>query len=201
MIVYLGLPRCASSWIYSHLNQTNEKETHYLYTNPQDPIGYVKNKKFDFSTNNWSMDSDIVSGIDPYVEKYILTVRNPIDLAVSYKSPFNLHQTLDQFVNTLLINKLLCYGDIIERWYRLTDPGKILIYNYDDILADNQTFMTKLLEDLSLSATDSVNTTKVNLSINKKYETLSNDTLTALILQINKFEKITNLSLNYAINN
>jgi len=201
MIIYLGLPRCASSWIYNNLNTTELKESHYLYTNPQDPIDYVKRKQFDFSTNNWSMDSNIVTMIDPYVKKYILTIRNPIDLAVSYKSLFRTRQSLDQFTKTLIINKLLCYGDIVERWYNLVDPNKILIYNYDNILEDNQAFITKLTNQLSLPTPNFINLAKINRSNNKIYEPLSESNLAMLQFQTAKFEKITNLSLNYIINN
>jgi hypothetical protein len=201
MIIYLGLPRCASSWTYNNLNSTELKETHYLYTNPQDPIDYVKSKRFDFSTNNWSMDSNIATMIDPYIKKYILTVRNPIDLAVSYKSLSRTRQSLDQFIKTLIVNKLLCYGDIIERWYNLVDPSKILIHNYDDILEDNQTFITKLTNQLLLPTPNFISLVKTNRSNNKIYEPLSESSLRVLQGQIAKFEKITNLSLNYAINN
>ena len=201
MIVYLGLPRCASTWIYSHLNTEELKESHYLYTSPRDPISYIKNKQFEFSTNNWSMDSNVARAIDPYVDTYILTVRNPIDLAVSYKNCFNVDQPLEQFIKTLIINKLLCYGDIIERWYTLVDPAKILICNYDDILADNQKFIIDLANKLETQVPATVNFNKINVSVDKVYEPLNSDVLDTLKFQIEKFEKITNLTLNYAINN
>jgi hypothetical protein len=147
------------------------------------------------------MDSNIVTMIDPYVKKYILTIRNPIDLAVSYKSLFRTRQSLDQFTKTLIINKLLCYGDIVERWYNLVDPNKILIYNYDNILEDNQAFITKLTNQLSLPTPNFINLAKINRSNNKIYEPLSESNLAMLQFQTAKFEKITNLSLNYIINN
>jgi hypothetical protein len=201
MIVYLGLPRCASTWMFSHIDEVNIKETHYLYTSPDDPVEYTLNNQFDFSTNNWSMDSQIAKMIDPYVEKYILTIRNPVDLAVSYKTLFKLPQTLDQFINTLIVNKLLCYGDIIERWYNLVDPNKILIYNYNDLLLDNKQFISRLTNDLSVPMIKSVSNVKINVSANKVYELVSGAHLEVLDKQISKFEQITNLPLNYTINN
>jgi len=201
MIVYLGLPRCASTWMFSHMNETSVKETHYLYTSPDNPAEYAQTNQFDFSTNNWSMDSEVAKVIDPYVEKYILTVRNPIDLAVSYKNLFELPQTLDQFVDTLIVNKLLCYGDIIERWYNLVDPSKILIYNYDDLLADNEKFISRLTNDLAVPMIKPVSNEKINVSANKVYDLVSNTNLQILSEQIDKFEQITKLPLHYTINN
>jgi hypothetical protein len=183
------------------MNETSVKETHYLYTSPDNPAEYAQTNQFDFSTNNWSMDSEVAKVIDPYVEKYILTVRNPIDLAVSYKNLFELPQTLDQFVDTLIVNKLLCYGDIIERWYNLVDPSKILIYNYDDLLADNEKFISRLTNDLAVPMIKPVSNEKINVSANKVYDLVSNTNLQILSEQIDKFEQITKLPLHYTINN
>jgi hypothetical protein len=200
MIVYLGLPRCASSWIYEQLGSTEIKETHYLYTDPKDPTTYCKNRSFDFSTNNWSMDSDVAQTIDPYVSKYILVIRNPVDLAISYKTMFNTSQSLDDFISMLITNKLLCYGDIIDRWYKLVDPNKILIYNYDDIVVDSQAFITQLTEQLKLPIPTVINLARINASQDKKYEPISNKNISTLIEQCSKFEKITNLPFKFAIN-
>jgi len=200
MIVYLGLPRCASSWIYEQLGSTEIKETHYLYTDPNDSITYCKNRSFDFSTNNWSMDSDVAQTIDPYVSKYILVIRNPVDLAISYKTMFNTSQSLDDFISMLITNKLLCYGDIIDRWYKLVDPNKILIYNYNDIVVDSRAFITQLTEQLKLPIPTVINLARINASQDKKYEPISNKNISTLIEQCSKFEKITNLPFKFAIN-
>lgn len=197
MIVYLGLPRCASTWLYSHFNTNEIKETHYLYTNPQHPVEYVNSRQFDFSTNNWSMDSNIARAIDPYVSRYILTVRNPIDLAISYKTLFNTNQPLEEFLETMIVNKLLCYGDIIERWYNLVNPSKILIYNYNYVMSDNQVFLDDLANKLQIPMFDKVNTNKLNLSMNKLDQPVNINLVNTLKYQIHKFEKITNLDLNY----
>lgn len=201
MIAYLGLPRCASSWLYDQLGGAEPKETHYLYTTPRDPMEYCKDRIFDFSTNNWSIDSDVVKSIDPVVSHYILIVRNPIDLAVSYKTVFGNNQTLDEFISTMLINKLLCYGDIIERWYNLVDPNKILIYNYENISANNQGFISDITKQLDLVTPKFISLVKTNISINKSYDTVSQENLAILQQQVDKFEKITKTRFNFTINN
>jgi hypothetical protein len=205
MIVYLGMPRCASSWLYNNLKhvETGElvKEPHTLYTNPDNLNEYCNNRVLDFSTNNWSMDSDVAKVIDPYVSDYILIVRDPIDLAVSYKSLFNSQQSLDGFVSTMIINKLLCYGDIIERWYSLVDPNKIHIYDYNDLQADNTKFITDVISKLGINLPSVVNNTKINVSKYKEYTTISNENLLVLQQQVDKFNEITNQAFNISINN
>jgi hypothetical protein len=205
MIVYLGMPRCASSWLYNNLKhvETGElvKEPHTLYTNPINLNEYCNNRVLDFSTNNWSMDSDVAKAIDVYVSDYILIVRNPIDLAVSYKSLFNSQQSLDDFVSTMIINKLLCYGDIIERWYSLVDPNKIHIYDYNDLQADNTKFITDVISKLGINLPLAVNNTKINVSKHKEYTTISNENLLVLQQQVDKFNEITNQAFNISINN
>ena len=80
MIAYLGMPRCASSWLYNNLKhiETGElvKEPHTLYTNPVNLDNYCNNRVLDFSTNNWSMDSNVAKAVDAYVTDYILIVRD-----------------------------------------------------------------------------------------------------------------------------
>jgi hypothetical protein len=205
MIVYLGMPRCASSWLYNNLKhiETGElvKEPHTLYTNPDNLNEYCNNRVLDFSTNNWSMDSDVAKAIDLYVSDYILIVRDPIDLAVSYKSVVNSQQSLDDFISTMIINKLLCYGDIIERWYSLVDPNKIHIYDYNDLQADNTKFITDVISVLGINLPSVVNNTKINVSKHKEYTTISNENLLVLQQQVDKFNKITNWSFNITINN
>jgi hypothetical protein len=165
------MPRCASSWLYNNLKhiETGElvKEPHTLYTNPVNLDNYCNNRVLDFSTNNWSMDSNVAKAVDAYVTDYILIVRDPIDLAVSYKSLFNSEQSLDDFISTMIINKLVCYGDIIERWYTLVDPNKIHIYDYNDLQADNTKFITNITSVLGINSPLVVNNTKINISKNK----------------------------------
>lgn len=205
MIVYLGMPRCASSWLYNNLKyiETGElvKEPHTLYTNPINLNEYCNSRVLDFSTNNWSMDSDVAKAIDVYVSDYILIVRNPIDLAVSYKSLFNNDQSLDDFISTMIINKLLCYGDIIERWYTLVDPNKIHIYDYNDIRVDNKKFINDIIAKLGIDITSTIDNTKVNAAPFKEYATISPKNLLILQQQLDKFNKITNQAFNISINN
>jgi len=205
MIVYLGMPRCASSWLYNNLKQfeTGElvKEPHTLYTNPINLNEYCSSRVLDFSTNNWSMDSDVAKAIDVYVSDYILIVRNPIDLAVSYKSLFNNEQSLDDFISTMIVNKLLCYGDIVERWYTLVDPNKIHIYDYSDIQTDNIKFINSITSTLGVNIPSMVDNNKVNVTAFKEYTTISPKNLLILQQQLDKFNEITNQAFNISINN
>jgi hypothetical protein len=212
MIVYLGMPRCASTWLYDNLkhiesNTSTVKETHHFYKDPIDLSDYCKTNVLDFSTNNWSMDSTVVKEIDPMVSNYILIIRDPIELTISYRSLFDISQPLDDFTYTLILNKILCYGDIIERWYNLVDPAKILIYRYSDLLANNEEFLlsiTKKLQIPMVSTSDIMPKT----NITNKYVQLMQQETTKLLQckiilqqQIEKFEKITNIPTNFSINN
>ena len=205
MIVYLGMPRCASSWLYDNLKhvETGErvKEPHTLYTNPNNLEEYCANRVLDFSTNNWSMDSSVAKAIDPYVSDYVLIVRNPVDLAVSYKSSFGNHQSLDDFVSTMIVNKLLCFGDIVDRWYNLVDANKIHIYSYEELQSNNLKFINTITKKLKITADLTNIDNKINVSKTKEYEAISETNLIILQQQIDKLEKITNQAFNIAINN
>ena len=197
MIVYLGMPRCASSWLYNHL-ANGIKETHYLYTNPVDVENYSKNQLLDFSTNNWSMDSDIAQLVDKYTKHYIFIFRDPVELAKSYKVILENTQTLEEFVQYQTITKLLCYGDIIERWYNLVDPAKILIYDYADVGTND--FLLDIAKETGLTV-EEYNNTIVNASNLTLDETISNDLLDLLKYQVSKLEKITKRPFRFQINN
>ena len=205
MIVYLGMPRCASSWLYNNLKhvETGElvKEPHTLYTVPNNLDDYCTNRVLDFSTNNWSMDSTVAKSIDPYVSNYILIVRNPVDLAVSYKSSFGNRQSLDDFVSTMIINKLLCFGDIVERWYNLVDANKIHIYSYEELQLNNLKFIDTITKKLKIAVDLTNIDNKINVSNIKEHADISITNLNILQQQIDKLEKITNQSFNIAINN
>lgn len=148
MILYLGMPRCASTWIYHNLGFTGTKETHYLYTLTTNPVWYAKRTPIDFSTNNWSMDSDVAESIDPYVTKYIFIYREPLELAKSYYKFLKHTMSFTDFVQGMIDAKLLCLGDILERWINLVDSKKIFVYNYNDI--DDQWLHT-FVKDMELA--------------------------------------------------
>jgi hypothetical protein len=199
------MPRCASSWLYDNLKhvETGElvKEPHTLYTNPNNLEEYCANRVLDFSTNNWSMDSSVAKAIDPYVSDYVLIVRNPVDLAVSYKSLFGNHQSLDDFVSTMIVNKLLCFGDIVDRWYNLVDANKIHIYSYEELQSNNLKFINTITKKLKITADLTNINDKINVSKTKEYAAISETNLIILQQQIDRLEKITNRSFNIAINN
>ena len=70
MIVYLGMPKCASTWLWEKIKQNFEyngdKEPHTLVE-----FGATENNIVDFSTNNWSMDSSTAKKIDKKVHTEI----------------------------------------------------------------------------------------------------------------------------------
>lgn len=199
MIVYLGMPRCASSWLYSHLSLAMEtKESHYLYTNPLNINEYCSSRILDFSTNNWSMDSNVAEAIDPYVSYYVLIFRDPIDLAQSYKSIINNTQSFEDFVKYQIITKLLCYGDIIERWRNLVELDKILVYDYAEV--GSAEFLKTFANTTGLE-TLAYNNKKINSATYIKSEELSLDTIRRLKNQVNKLEEITNKGFKFSINN
>ena len=56
---------------------------------------------------------------------------------------------------TLIKTKLICFGDVIERWYNLVDREKILIYDYNkDIQNKHETFINDICNKLNLGTYD-----------------------------------------------
>ena len=194
MIVYLGMPKCASSWLWQKIRKNFEyhglKEPHTLVE-----FGEKNNNIIDFSTNNWSMDSSTARRIDPSVSKYILIVRDPIELATSYYLQTKLEgESFDNFVLTLVKTKLLCYGDIIQRWYNLVDKEKILIYNYNkDIENNHQVFIRDICKKLSLESYDDTLPLqdKVFQTLNKPTLSCNNELMQIIKDQMSKFNQIT----------
>ena len=194
MIVYLGMPKCASSWLWQKIRKNFEyhglKEPHTLVE-----FGEKNNNIIDFSTNNWSMDSSTARRIDPSVSKYILIVRDPIELATSYYLQTKLEgESFDNFVLTLVKTKLICYGDIIKRWYNLVDKEKILIYNYNKDIEDNhQVFIRDICKKLSLESYDDTLPLqdKVFQTLNKPTLSCNNELMQIIKDQMSKFNQIT----------
>ena len=155
MIVYLGMPKCASTWLWNKIIHNFGdgliKEPHTLVEH-----GKLNNPFIDFSTNNWSMDSSTVRTIDKDVSRYIFIVRDPLELANSYYQQTAMEgESFNDFVFTLVKTKLLCYGDIIERWYNLVDRNKILIYDYNkDIQNKQEQFVKDICQKLGIGSFD-----------------------------------------------
>jgi hypothetical protein len=194
MIVYLGMPKCASTWLWRKIRKNfayhGLKEPHTLVE-----FGEKNNDIIDFSTNNWSMDSSTARRIDPSVSKYILIVRDPIELATSYYLQTKLEgESFDDFVYTLVKTKLICYGDIIQRWYNLVDKEKILIYDYNkDIENKHQVFIRDICEKLGLKSYDDTLPLedKVFQTLNKPTLGCNNELMQIINDQMNKFKEIT----------
>lgn len=198
MIVYLGMPRCASSWLYEHLShiETGPKETHHLYTSPTNLKSYCQ-KKLEFSTNNWSMDSNVAQLINPYVTKYLLIFRNPIDLFESYQAVLGHTLHVDFFIT----NKLLCFGDIVQRWDNLIGLDKIVVANYDNLVKDPHMFIKDITTRLEVPLPAQINTEKINNVSAKRKLVLTDSQIDILKEQVSKLERITNQEFNWNINN
>ena len=192
MLVYLGMPKCASTWLYSKIrnqfNYAGPKEPHTLYEK-----GTLHNKLIDFSTNNWSMDSSTARTIDPLVSHYILIARDPVEVAISYYVQVGSTQPFNDFCMSLYNNKLLCFGDIVERWYNLVDKDKILLYNYDTDIVNNQSnFIAGICEKINIPYIE-IDNLPVHQTINKPALTCSLELENKLRYQMDKFN-------DYAIN-
>ena len=191
MIVYLGMPKCASTWLYNKIihnfDYIGVKEPHTLVE-----WGETNNDIIDFSTNNWSMDSSTAKILDAKVSHYIYIVRDPIELATSYYIQLRAEGNFNEFVDSLIKTKLLCFGDIIERWYNLVDRSKILVYNYNRDIQNNQ---EQFLEDITKILNIKYDTTispkqKVLQTVNKPILTCDTKHKRKLDFQMNKFKKI-----------
>jgi len=191
MIVYLGMPKCASTWLYEKIiynfNYTGEKEPHTLVE-----WGKTNNDIIDFSTNNWSMDSSTAEILDKKVSHYIYIVRDPIELATSYYLQTGTGRNFNEFVDSLIKTKLLCFGDIIERWYNLVDSSKILVYNYNiDIQNNQEQFLEGITKILNLKYDKTIPPKqKVFQTVNKPTLTCDTKLINKLDYQMNKFKKI-----------
>jgi hypothetical protein len=193
MIVYLGMPKCASTWIWEKIRHNFDykgiKEPHTLVE-----LGEANNNLVDFSTNNWSMDSSTAKKIDNDVSNYIFIIRDPVELATSYyKQTAMPGESFNDFVYSLVKTKLICFGDIIERWYNLVDSNKILIYDYNKDIANNQElFMNRLCKDLNLNDYDQSVPLQDKVLETKNKPTLECDQhlLDILKKQMDKFQDI-----------
>ena len=194
MIVYLGMPKCASTWLWQKIKKNFEydgvKEPHTLVE-----FGKKNNGIIDFSTNNWSMDSSTARIIDPTVSKYILIVRDPIELATSYYLQTRMQgESFDDFVLTLIKTKLICYGDIIQRWYSLVGKDKILLYDYNkDIKNNHEAFIKDICNKLGLNSYDDTLPLedKVFQTLNKPTFSFNNKLMQVIKDQMTKFNQIT----------
>tara|TARA_R110000796_G_scaffold153086_1_gene269477 strand:- start:14 stop:586 length:573 start_codon:yes stop_codon:yes gene_type:complete len=188
------MPKCASTWLWQKIKKNFEydgvKEPHTLVE-----FGKKNNEIIDFSTNNWSMDSSTARIIDPTVSKYILIVRNPIELATSYYLQTRMQrESFDDFVLTLIKTKLICYGDIIQRWYSLVGKDKILLYDYNkDIKNNHEAFIKDICNKLGLNSYDDTLPLedKVFQTLNKPTFSFNNKSMQVIKDQMTKFNQIT----------
>ena len=142
------------------------------------------------------MDSSTALKIDKDVSKYIFIVRDPIELAISYYMQTRLDgESFNDFIFSLVKTKLICFGDIIERWYKLVDKRKILIYDYNkDIQGKHQSFIADICKNLDLDGYDQTVPLqdKIFSTHNKPELKCTDANLSAIIkTQFEKFKQIT----------
>ena len=111
------------------------------------------------------------------------------------KGTEELIENFNDYVDSLIKTKLLCFGDIIERWYNLVDKNKILVYNYNnDIKNNQQSFLDNITKILKIDYDKSVPPQiKVFVTKDKPTLTCNNNLMERLNYQMNKFKEITKL--------
>ncbi len=202
-IMYVGMPKCGSSWIFDNLKNHPEincpniqKEPHLYDMNCLPHID--KNPKLDFTTMNWAMNIETGAAIEHRFSHYIFMVRYPVHQLISWYNFTNDTKTLTESIEWSFINKMGCIGDIIERWYDTNDSTRFHIYLYEDFKKDNVLFYNKLLKDLNLSPQE----VEYNITTNvTKYHTtdytISQETFDKFLFQILKFEHTTGIVTEY----
>lgn len=203
MIVFLGLPKTGSTWIYDNLkcnvpiDHNRPKEPHVFdnqyYFDKEDTT-----HTFDFTTQNWSMDSGLAKQLDQYVEKYFYLARNPIHLISSWHNWTNQHQCFKQTQLTAQFSRLCDIGSILERWYHLVGEDKIVVDIYENLKKDQAQFFKQICKKLSIS----VDTVHKSHYINKSaYVTekpmFTESFLHQAVYETKKFEEITGINTGY----
>ena len=203
MIVFLGLPKTGSSWIYANLkynvpvDQNRPKEPHVFnkqYYFLEEDISHT----FDFTTQNWSMDSGLAKQLDQYVEKYFYLARNPLHLIRSWHDWANTHQSFEQTQLTSQFSRLCDIGSILERWYHLVGKDKIVVDIYENLKKDQEQFFRKTCKKLSISVDVIHKSHYINKSvIVTKKPVFTESFLHQAVYETKKFEEITGINTGY----
>jgi len=203
MIVFLGLPKTGSTWIYQNLkcnkslNISNVKEPHVFnnqyYFTEQDVKPTV-----DFTTQNWSMDSGLAIQLDKYVDKYLYIVRNPLDLVKSWHNWTIVNQNFEETQNLVSRSGLCSIGSILERWYYLVGKDKIVVDLYENLKQNQEEFFKKTCKELSIPF-DKIHKSQY---INKTARVLQKPVFTKQFLhyaiaETEKFEDLTGINTGY----
>lgn len=199
--MYLGWPKSASSWLYRQLTKAdatpiaNVKENHLWYTNPELAIEKYHSCSgdliVDFSTNNWSMDSNTANTVYDLFDYFILVHRDPNDIVSSYYLMNHGDHYEDQWQNwqnTCLYNNLCNTGDILERWHSLIG-NKLKVYEYHDLCNNHQLFLDNLCKDIGIKPIAS-DIEKDNQSPKPHLEITNSNLRTLISVQENKFYKL-----------
>jgi len=190
-LIYLGWPRCGSSWLHKvmHANTdlkdlNNEKESHLFYTDPERALDLFQDGMMDFSTNNWSMDSWVAKRLQGAT--FVMIHRHPAEQIKSYhymmKNDWTTWQTACRF------NQLLATGDVLERWLGFTD-GNMLLYEFEDLQADPIAFGSMVLKDLGHDPKH-IDPARVLASANIRPLEIEPDMLQTIEIQEHKFREL-----------
>ncbi len=207
MIVFLGLPKTGSTWIYRNLKfnkflnipnvKENVKEPHVFnnqcYFTEQD----VK-RTVDFTTQNWSMDSGLARQLDKYVDKYLYIVRNPLDLVKSWHNWTIEGQNFEDTQMLTTRSGLCSIGSVLERWYHLAGKDKIVVDLYENLKQNQEEFFKKICKELSIPF-DKIHKPQY---INKTDRVLQKPVYTKQFLhyaieETEKFEDLTGINTGY----
>lgn len=190
-IMYLGWPKCASTWLHVQLYNAGfdnfvptVKENHLWYTDPNQALKRIQsiqnNNIMDFSTNNWSMDSSVAKQAVEYFDILFFIKRNVEEIISSYYTMFD-HTTWNQWQNSCLHNGLAMPADVLERWHDFAGE-KLKIYDYNELKNNKESFIKKLSDDLKIKI--KFDNTVINKTMDKKNK-LTNVNLLKLIDQQN----------------
>ena len=158
-IVFLGWPRTGSTWLHTNLMMNNPdrfknlggvKESHMFYSDPDRALTEFNHDTIDFSTNNWSMDSWIAKELVKKCDHFIMVHRPIKDIIKSYF--LLIHNDINAWEGwqkSVMINKLVYIGDILQRWVEFTS-GNISLYEFGDLQKDSIKYFNLVSSNMKL---------------------------------------------------
>lgn len=204
MIVFLGMPKTGSSWLYKNLKQhsddlkSDSKEPHIFDRQTYFSEDNIS-QSIDFTTFNWAMDKGLALQLNKYVTHYILLLRNPLKLAESWHYWVNEKKPVEETLNHIINSRMCDFGSILERWFDIGGRDKVIIDLYENLQKNQDTFFNNISKRLNLGPAKitykfPINKSKFNKNINFYY---NNEFLINCLNETKKFENITGLKTGY----
>ena len=169
-LVYLGWPRCGSTWLHENIKRNigladlgGIKESHMFLHQPDLALSSFSDNMMDFSTNNWSMDSWVAREMIKNIDICIMIHRVATDLIKSY----HWGQSWDDWQTACKSNKLIDYGDTLERWIDIAGD-KLQLYEFAELQKDPHDFGRKILSDIGCQ-NPTIDASIVNTKGDKKH--------------------------------